>query len=153
MLNKNTEWGIAVDKINHLFLKGQIVLSAPANTTLSTSYTKLTGTFANPTEDGFTGDGNRLTATKSGVYALHGVSDLELNGTSQTATITYSMFVNGADVGYITEHGFTSKNKSENIAMNTFITLTAGDYIEVYAKSTINEAIKVNGLSVIIKGA
>jgi len=150
---KETVWGTAVDKLNHLKEVADIVRIGGDDVELNnTTWTKLTGTFTNPTNNGMAVDGNKITCLHSGLHQIIGVSDVAITEHSG-GVIYYSLHINGVESGRITTHTFTSKNKYENIAIVGFVTLGTNDHIEIFAKSgEVSETISITSLIVTVQG-
>ena len=136
--------------MEYLACRGQILLTNKPDITLSTSYAKINGTatWSNPEEKRIIGDGNKLTVPEDGVYLLIGSSDLKLSGTATNGTVFYNAYVNGVDIGDETKHTFSSKDVFHNISINTYLSLTANQYIEIFTKADGDNQINVNSLSV-----
>jgi hypothetical protein len=117
--------------------RGQLKLSAPETTTLTTigQYYQINGVFTDGSVNNFTlaADGTLTYHGPDCAFLMNGSSDY---ASDKTAEVTYGLYLNGVLApGAETPHDFDAANKTENIAINVLVDLTAGDYINVYAKS------------------
>ena len=136
-------------------IRGKIKLTSGGVTVLTNigQYYKIGGVYADGDLSYFTlaADGTLTYSGPDCTPLLNGVSDVE---SDKAAVVTYALFLNGVLVsGAETPHTFVSASKIENISITEFPALTAGDYLNVYAKSdTIATTITPSSLIVTFYG-
>lgn len=120
--------------------RGQSRLTAPSNVILTNAeqYYHVTGTYSDGNALGFTtlADGKITFNGHDGTaFVMTGISDLSVD---KNCKLSYGLYKNGVLIpGAESPHDFEHANQTILLAINFLITLNRGDYLEVYAKSSI----------------
>lgn len=136
-------------------LHGQLRLSAPADTALTTAntYVKIAGTMTDGNASGFTVTDNKLVYSgPTGVcFLFNGASDVSVD---KACELTYGLIIDGVlQEASQTPHTFPASARTQTMSITAILALTNGDEIDVYVKSSvINTTVSVKNLNITFWG-
>lgn len=113
--------------------KGGMHLASGTTKELTTSFSKIAGTWTDGVCCGFTITDGELVCLKGGIFLFNGESSLS---TSTAGRVEYALFINDNLVtGSETPADFASSSKNSSMGITTLLSLAKYDRIAIYAKA------------------